>query len=50
MPLLARFKSLRNTLLNKARLDAEVDAELQSFVAELADRHAAAGMAPAASP
>lgn len=46
MPLFARARSFLDTLLLKTRLDGEVEEELQTFVAELADRYVAAGMTP----
>jgi putative ABC transport system permease protein len=47
MPVLARFRSLWNTLAHGERLDRELDDELQAAVETLAIRYAAGGMAPA---
>ena len=44
MPLLARIRSLRDVLLRKERLEAELDDELKAFVEQIADRHVARGM------
>jgi putative ABC transport system permease protein len=49
MPFLRRLASLRNTLFRKARLDRELDEEIRSAVATLADRYQARGLDEAAA-
>ncbi len=44
MPMFARIKSLRDSLLRKPRLEQELDAELRVFVEELADRYVDRGL------
>jgi hypothetical protein len=47
--LLARARSLWNTLAHKDRLDRDLDEELEGAVETLARRHVADGMDPAAA-
>jgi len=49
MPLLPKVRSLWNTLVNKDRLDRDLDDELQAAVETLAARHVEAGMEPRAA-
>jgi putative ABC transport system permease protein len=46
MPLFARIRSLRDSLLRRHRLDDELDEELRAFVEELTDRHVRRGLTP----
>jgi predicted permease len=44
MPFLARIRSLRDLLLRKEQLEADLDNELKAFVEQIVERHVAHGM------
>src|SRR5262245_17519413 len=49
MPVLARIRSLRDLLLRKEQLEADLDRELQAFVEQITVRNLARGMTPEAA-